>query len=154
MLTYKELERLVCGVKTVDLELLKANTKLSSDLNQNSFKVNWLWEILNEISDEEKIKFVKFCWAQERLPSTHEEFQKLQVVFMIKSYLDKNKKDQFPKADTCFFSIELPEYSSKEIMKKKILQAINLDNVSINADKVTNENQILNSGSYNNNIMR
>ena len=41
-----------------------------------------------------------------------------------------------------------------EIMKKKIIQAINLDNVSINADKVTNENQNLNSGSYNNQILR
>lgn len=153
-MTYKELERLVCGVKTVDLELLKANTKLSPDLNPNSNKVVWLWEILSELSDEEKIKFVKFCWAQERLPSTHEEFQKLQVGFMIKSYLDKTKKDQFPKADTCFFSIELPEYTSKEIMKKKIVQAINLDNVSINADKVTNENSNINTGSYNNQILR
>lgn len=140
VLTYKELERLICGVKTVDLELLRANTKLSPDLNENSDKVKWLWEILNEFSDEEKIKFVKFCWAQERLPSTHEEFQKLQVGFMIKSYMDKTKKDLFPKADTCFFSIELPEYSCKDIMKKKILQAINLDNVSINADKVVEEN--------------
>ena len=91
---------------------------------------------------------MKFCWAQERLPATHEEFQKLQVVFMIKSYLDKTKKDLFPKADTCFFSIELPEYSSKEIMKKKILQAINLDNVSINADKVSNEVSNLNNDHY------
>jgi HECT-domain (ubiquitin-transferase) len=153
-LTYKELERLVCGLKTVDLELLRANTKLSPDLSESSNKVKWLWEILNEFSDEEKVKFVKFCWAQERLPSTHEEFQKLQVVFMIKSYLDKGKIDQFPKADTCFFSIELPEYSSKDIMKKKILQAINLDNVSINADKVKMENQNINSNSYNDQLLR
>ena len=130
VLTYKELERLVCGVKTVELELLRSNTKLSPDLSPTSNKVIWLWEILDEFSDDEKIKFVKFCWAQERLPSTHEEFQKLQVVFMIKSYLDKTKVDQFPKADTCFFSIELSEYTSKDIMKKKILQAITLDNVS------------------------
>lgn len=140
------MERLVCGAKTVDIELLKVHTKHSTDLSGTTQKVLWLWEILSEISDEDKIKFVKFCYAQERLPSTHEEFLKLQIVFTIKSYMDKSKKDQFPKADTCFFSIELPEYSSKEVMKSKIVQAINIDNVSINADKVIVENNFNEAG--------
>jgi hypothetical protein len=148
-LTYQELERLVCGVKTVDIELLKSHTKLSADLNEDTNKVKWLWEILHEISDEEKIKFIKFCYAQERLPNTHEEFEKLQIKFTIKSYIDKSKIDGFPKADTCFFSLELPEYSSKEIMKAKVIQAINLDNVSINADKVNTENTNLYRASSN-----
>jgi other hect domain ubiquitin protein ligase E3 len=39
-----------------------------------------------------------------------------------------------PKADTCFFNFELPNYSSKEAMKKRILFAISFDNVSLNAE--------------------
>jgi hypothetical protein len=148
-LTYQELERLICGVKTVDIDLLKSHTKLSADLNESSNRVKWLWEILREISDDEKVKFIKFCYAQERLPNTHEEFEKLQIKFTIKSYMDKHKVDVFPKADTCFFSLELPEYSNKEIMKARIIQAINLDNVSINADKVSHESGIRND--YDNN---
>ncbi len=66
--------------------------------------------------------------------------------------MDKNRTDAFPKADTCFFSLELPEFSNKEIMKKKIIQAINLDNVSINADKVQPENQDRHDYDNNNNI--
>ena len=151
MLTYKELERLVCGVKTVDISLLKAYTKLTKDLTNDSNRVKWLWEILSEFTEEEKIKFVKFCWAQERLPSTHQEFQKLQVTFTIKSYIDKIRKDVFPRADTCFFSIELPDYSSKEVMKKLVQQAINLDNVGLNADKVSAESvQVNDYGGYRN----
>jgi hypothetical protein len=151
VLTYKELERLVSGVKTVDISLLKAYTKLTKDLTNDSNRVKWLWEILSDFTEEERIKFVKFCWAQERLPSTHQEFQKLQVTFTIKSYIDKNRKDVFPRADTCFFSIELPDYSSKEVMKKLVLQAINLDNVGLNADKVIAENvQVNDYGGYRN----
>jgi len=45
-----------------------------------------------------------------------------------------NHDQALPKADTCFFNIELPNYSTKLKMKEKILLAINLDNVSINAD--------------------
>jgi hypothetical protein len=142
------LERLICGVKKVDIELLKAHTKLSPDLLESSKKVKWLWEILYEFDEEEKIKFVKFCWAQERLPSTSEEFLKLQITFTIKSYIDKNRKDVYPRADTCFFSIELPEYSSKEVMKKMILQAITLDNVTINGDKPVVDNSRVDYGGF------
>ena len=148
LLTYKELEQLVCGAKTVDIALLKQNTCLSPDLTEKSNKVRWLWEILNEMSDEDKVKFVKFCWAQERLPATNEEFQKNQIRFTIKSHTDKNKKNIFPRADTCFFNLELPEYTSKEIMKNKIIQAINLDNVGMNADKVSRD--VLNGNNMNN----
>ena len=120
--------------------MLKSHTRYTLDLNEQSPRVKWLWEILNEISNEDKLKLIKFCWAQERLPATNEEYENMQVVFTIKPYMDKKKKDIFPKADTCFFSIELPDYSSKEIMKKLILSAINLDNVSINRDNVSPEN--------------
>lgn len=108
----------------------------------DSKRYDWLWEILSEFSEEERVKFIKFCWGQERLPATKEEYEKLQIKFTIKPHIDKKRKDIFPKADTCFFSLELPEYSSKEIMKKLILIAINYDNVSINADKVVNNENI------------
>lgn len=39
-----------------------------------------------------------------------------------------------PKADTCFFNLELPLYSSYSILKEKILMAINFDCDSMNAD--------------------
>ena len=64
---------------------------------------------------------------------------------MIKPMLSNNKnQDQaLPKADTCFFNIELPDYSTKAIMKEKILLAVNLNNVSINADENNNEDNPL-----------
>ena len=50
-----------------------------------------------------------------------------------------------PKADTCFFNIELPDYSTKAIMKEKIMLAVNFDNVSINADEQPQEdNELMN----------
>jgi hypothetical protein len=140
VLTYKELERLICGKKTVDIEMLKSHTKYTLDINEQTARVKWLWDVLNEISDDDKVKFIKFCWGQERLPATNEEYEKLQVQFTIKPYIDKKKIDIFPKADTCFFSLELPDYSSKEKMKNMILTAINFDNVALDADKVNPEN--------------
>ena len=140
LFTGKELSLLVCGKKDVDIELLKQNTKLSNDLKEDSKEVRWLWEILNEITPEEKIKFIKFCWAQERLPTSNEEYIKNQIVFTIKINKNERNKNGFPRADTCFFNLELPYYTSKDIMKKNLLIAIGLDNNSMNADKITGVN--------------
>lgn len=66
---------------------------------------------------------------------------------MIKPMINKNNPNYaLPKADTCFFNIELPDYSTKDIMKEKILLAINVDNVSINADENQNpdDNPLMN----------
>jgi other hect domain ubiquitin protein ligase E3 len=46
-----------------------------------------------------------------------------------------------PKADTCFFNLELPEYSSKEIMRDRIRFAILTDCESMNADNPVSEQQ-------------
>ena len=147
LFTGKELSMLVCGKKEVDIDLLHQNTKLSSDLREDSKEVRWLWEILHEMSPEEKIKFIKFCWAQERLPTSNEEYVKNQIVFTIKYNKNERNKNGFPKADTCFFNLELPNYTAKDIMKKNLLIAIGLDNNSMNADKITG----INSGYISNN---
>ena len=151
LLTHKEMERFVSGSldKDIDIELLKSFTKYSMELSPESSRIKWLWELLEEFTPADRRKFIKFCWAQERLPSTKDEYERLQVVFTIKPCMDKKKKDIFPKADTCFFSLELPEYSSKDIMKSKILTAINLDNVSINADKPNMDSNVNDRSNYN-----
>ena len=140
LFTGKELSMLVCGRKDVDIDLLRQNTKLSSDIKENTKEVRWLWEILHEMNPEEKIKFIKFCWAQERLPSSNEEYIKNQIEFTIKINKNEKNKNGFPRADTCFFNLELPYYTSKDIMKKNLLIAIGLDNNSMNADKITGIN--------------
>ena len=136
--TWEEMERLVCGKKTVDIELLEKNTIISPELEKKDYLVKWVWEIVKEFNEEERIQFVKFCYAQERLPYTQEEYDQKQIQFSIK-FNPQFKKNGLPRADTCFFFLILPDYISKEIMKKMISIAIKMDNVGMNGDKVNNE---------------
>ena len=39
-----------------------------------------------------------------------------------------------PQADTCFFNLILPNYTSKEALKERLLIAITFDCVGLNAD--------------------
>ena len=138
--TWEEIERLVCGKKIIDIELLEKNTVISPELEQKDYLVKWVWEILKEFNEEERLQFVKFCYAQERLPYTQEEYDQKQIQFSIK-FNQQFKKNGLPRADTCFFFLILPDYTSKEIMKKMITIAIKMDNVGMNGDKDNNENR-------------
>ena len=138
--TWEEMERLVCGKKTVDIELLERNTVIAPELEKKNYLVKWVWEIVKEFSEEERIQFVKFCYAQERLPYTQEEYDQKQIQFSIKFNANFHKNG-LPRADTCFFFLILPDYTSKEIMKKMISIAIKMDNVGMNGDKENNENR-------------
>ena len=113
----------MCGRSKVDFELLKRHTKYSGGLNDTAPRVIYLWEVLNTLKETEKLRFVKFCWGQERLPANDEEFQRTQTRFMIKpaSYSSSVPDQALPKADTCFFNLELPNYSSKEVRQAPLL---------------------------------
>jgi hypothetical protein len=63
-----------------------------------------------------------------------EEFTRSHTRLMIKSSGSSNPDSRFPKADTCFFNLELPAYSSKEVLKDRLMFAITNTN-SMNADE-------------------
>jgi len=135
-LTYQEVEALVCGKPVVDIELLKRHTRYSAGLSESSDRVKLFWEVLKEFNEIDKLRFIKFCWGQERLPATDEEYERRQVRFMIKPSVRKggNEEAALPKASTCFFNLELPNYKSKGVMKERLLLAIHTDDVSMNAE--------------------
>lgn len=141
MVTYSELETWVCGKAIIDIDLLQRHTKYGGDkkttlLNEESRRVIWFWEVLRSFSEEDKQKFIKFCWGQQRLPANDEEFERRQTRFMIKPAMKTQHGDgALPKADTCFFNLELPDYSTKEVMRQRILLAIHTDCDSMNAEE-------------------
>lgn len=122
LITAEDLELWVCGRAKVDVDLLRRHTRYSGELNENSSRVKYFWETLGELSDLEKLRFVKFCWGQERLPANDEEFERNHIRFMIKpaTFMSSQPNRALPKADTCFFNIELPNYSSKEVTSTPI----------------------------------
>lgn len=137
-----DLERRICGRNQVDLQLLRSHTIYSGGLTEDSKLVREFWEVLNGLSDNDKLRFVKFCWGQERLPSTSQGFEAANIRFMVKpSQFTSPQDGLLPRADTCFFNFELPNYSSIEIMRERILLAIHTDSDSMNAERALSDNQ-------------
>mmetsp|Transcript_12472 Transcript_12472/g.20956 ORF Transcript_12472/g.20956 Transcript_12472/m.20956 type:complete len:328 (+) Transcript_12472:25-1008(+) len=58
-----ELEEWIFGKKFIDIELLKRHTKYSNGYVEGDKEIRWFWEILHEFSQEERRKFIRFCYA-------------------------------------------------------------------------------------------
>lgn len=132
--TFKDLKLRICGSPFVDVQLLKRHTKYSG-LSSKSQVVEWFWNTLSEMSQEQLRRFIRFAWAQERLPTDDDDFKRNGTRMLIKASNSNAPPDQvFPKADTCFFNLVLPNYSSQKVLKEKLLTAMYIDADSMDAD--------------------
>jgi len=123
--SWDELEALVCGTKVIDVNRLKANTEYDDDVSPDDPHIVAFWEVLASFSEEEKSAFLRFVWARPTLPPKDVEFpQKLKIQSAVGDDASLQPDQYLPKAHTCFFSINLPRYSTKELMAEKLRYAI------------------------------
>merc|ERR1712146_559488 len=121
LLRWSDLEKMVCGVPNIDLNLLKSCTEYSG-CNITDRHVTLFWEVMEQDFSQQDLKaFVRFTWGRSRLPLTRSGFNQ---VLRIQRSNHKPPDNYLPVAHTCFFSIELPEYSSREVMRTKLQYAI------------------------------
>eukprot|EP01006_Ploeotia_vitrea_P044625 TRINITY_DN66843_c2_g7_i1.p1 TRINITY_DN66843_c2_g7~~TRINITY_DN66843_c2_g7_i1.p1 ORF type:complete len:1251 (+),score=842.18 TRINITY_DN66843_c2_g7_i1:532-3753(+) len=122
MFTWEELQREVCGEPVMDVELLKKHTKYQGCSASDQF-IQFFWAMLSqEFSHIEQQLFLKFVWGRSRLPASTSDWS---TPFTIKKLNKPNNPDNYlPIGHTCFFSMDLPAYSSLAIMKKKVLFSI------------------------------
>ncbi|KAH9257832.1 hypothetical protein BASA81_003851 [Batrachochytrium salamandrivorans] len=126
-----EFEVLVCGTRGLDVELLKSVTEFEG-LSSADEHVQWFWQVLEETTLLQRELFLIFVWARSRMPNRAEILTRFRL--QQSSGAAKDSPDLFlPTAQTCFFSLSLPKYSSKEILRTKLIMAIELTS-SMDAD--------------------
>jgi alpha-tubulin suppressor-like RCC1 family protein len=73
LLSWKELETLVCGKPIMDIELLKENS-VYRGCTENDMVIQNLWKCLEEFTAEERSMYLRFVWGRSRLPLTSKDF--------------------------------------------------------------------------------
>ena len=118
----KELQFLINGTEDkINIKDLKNNTiYINYDKNEAYIKI--FWEIVENFSQEEKKLFLKFVTNYERPPLFG--FKNLQPFFKI----DKLSlgEDVLPTSSTCSNCLHLPRYLEKEVLRRKLLQAVTM----------------------------
>ncbi|CAM9751893.1 unnamed protein product [Scytosiphon promiscuus] len=121
LFTWKEVELQVCGRPGVDMDLLEANTEYDDDISLSDAHIQSFWRVLRAFDDRDRCQFLRFVWARSRLPRKTADFhQKFKIHSPTGQGARENPDQYLPKAHTCFFSINLPRYSSDEIMAKQL----------------------------------
>ncbi len=121
LFTWEEVELQMCGRPGVDIDLLQANTEYDDDISSSDAHIQSFWRVLRAFDDRDRSQFLRFVWARSRLPYKAVDFHQKFKIHSPTGEGAREDPDQYlPKAHTCFFSINLPRYSSDEIMAKKL----------------------------------
>ncbi|KAG7283406.1 hypothetical protein CRUP_031459 [Coryphaenoides rupestris] len=68
LLTWQEVEKKVCGDPEITVEALKRLTRYE-DLEQSDVRVQYLWEALQNFTNEDRSRFLRFVTGRSRLPA-------------------------------------------------------------------------------------
>ena len=136
--TSHQLEALVTGSPEIDIGLLRDKTEYRGNVSPKDKHVQLFWEVLEAFTAEERTAFVQFVSGRSRLPSSALGFGKDMFKLSdhgaaLSSGGGVNVDNYLPVAHTCFFALELPRYSSKPVMRNKLLYAVR-NCVSIDGD--------------------
>jgi hypothetical protein len=146
LFTWKEVDILACGDPTVNVQLLKAHTVYPGWSAEHEC-VAMFWAVFDSFSDEDRSKFIRFAWGRSRLPRADNWGER-----PFKLTKKNGGDNQLPLAHTwcaprslsrrlshhpspplppsprmpalSFFQIELPCYSSEEVMRRRVLAAV------------------------------
>jgi E3 ubiquitin-protein ligase HECTD4 len=123
LLSWSDCSDRACGSPEIDLPFLKQNTQYNSGVKPNDPHVQYFWEALDELSQDDLRRFVRFAVAQERLPSTPTlPFpMKLETANPSSRNSGRDNPDKrHIRAETCMFMVKLPKYSSLEKMREML----------------------------------
>lgn len=123
-----EMELVICGNKleTWTLEYLKENiVPLHGYSHGSQTFVNFL-QVLNEFTEEQKREFLMFTIGAPRLPlgGLKNLSPRLTVVKKLPHSEKQSADSILPSVMTCQNYIKLPDYSSKEVLRRKLLTAM------------------------------
>lgn len=78
------------------------------------------WTVFTEFSEDQKKSFLIFLTGRDRLPRGCQSRLRIKIKALFKDDPDEH----YPEAETCFDVLQLPNYSSIDILREKLLHAI------------------------------
>ncbi|XP_055998190.1 E3 ubiquitin-protein ligase UBR5-like isoform X2 [Ostrea edulis] len=122
-LTAEDLRLLLNGVGDINVQTLISYTSFNDESGENNDKVQrfkrWFWSVVEKMSNQERQDLVYFWTSSPALPASEEGFQPMPSITIRPA-----DDDHLPTANTCISRLYIPLYSSKVVLRSKILLAI------------------------------
>uniref|UniRef100_A0A8C3AVV7 HECT and RLD domain containing E3 ubiquitin protein ligase 4 n=1 Tax=Cyclopterus lumpus TaxID=8103 RepID=A0A8C3AVV7_CYCLU len=113
-----ELQAMVIGNTNYDWTELEKSTEYKGEYWTDHPTIRLFWEVFHRLPLEEKKQFLLFLTGSDRIPILG--MKSLKLVIQPTS----GGEQYLPVAHTCFNLLDLPKYRSLEILREKLLQAI------------------------------
>lgn len=113
----EELEQLICGSRVLNFDELKEETEYVG-FSESSPQIRWFWQIALGMNEDEKKKLMQFVTGSDRAPIEGLRSQPFRI------QRNGPDSDRLPTSHTCFSVLMLPEYSSKDKLKRQLMTAI------------------------------
>ena len=126
ILNPSELELLISGTPSIDVDDLKNNTEYQG-YSPSAPQVRWFWEVVREdLTEEDRARLLMFVTGTSKVPL--DGFKALQGIsgpqkFQIHRAYGA-ESGRLCSAHTCFNQLDLPEYASKEELRDRLMFAI------------------------------
>ena len=125
LFTAQEVEELIIGKAEPDIALWKEKTNYRGAWGSGhtpSEKGKMFWRVIESLTNEQVSQFIMFGWGRTRLPDRNStEKWKMSLQPCSSAH---NKDSYLPIAHTCFFTLEMPQYSSDDVMRTRLLTAL------------------------------
>jgi hypothetical protein len=113
------LQSVVEGVQDIDISELRRVTRyIGFDGEASHRTVRDFWSLVKRYDHEQKKKLLEFVTASDRVPVGG--IRNLQFILQRNGVDD----DHLPSSYTCYGTMLLPEYSSKEVLREKLAMAL------------------------------
>uniref|UniRef100_A0A8B9ZTW4 HECT-type E3 ubiquitin transferase n=1 Tax=Anas zonorhyncha TaxID=75864 RepID=A0A8B9ZTW4_9AVES len=115
--TEQELELLISGLPTIDIDDLKANTEYHK-YQGNSIQIQWFWRALRSFDQADRAKFLQFVTGTSKVPlQGFAALEGMNGIQKFQIHRDDRSTDRLPSAHTC--ERKTLKKGKKEKKKKK-----------------------------------
>ncbi|KAK3087035.1 hypothetical protein FSP39_000732 [Pinctada imbricata] len=122
-LTSEDLRLLLNGVGDINVQTLISYTSFNDESGESNDKVQrfkrWFWSVVEKMSIQEKQDLVYFWTSSPALPASEEGFQPMPSITIRPA-----DDDHLPTANTCISRLYIPLYSTKVVLRSKLILAI------------------------------
>lgn len=118
-LSYKELEKIIIGSNNFNISEIRVTTSYNG-YEEDSPIIKYFWDIFESYNKKMRKKLLQFITGHDRIPVAGSKSLKL---IIMKNGCDT---DRLPSSQTCFNTLLLPEYSSKQKLEEKLKTALEM----------------------------
>ncbi|XP_039989978.1 probable E3 ubiquitin-protein ligase HERC3 isoform X2 [Xiphias gladius] len=118
----EELQGVLVGNDVYDWAKLKQNTVYNWQYYIDHPTIQMFWEVFDELTEEQKKDFLLFLTGFRRVPILG--MYQIQMKVRVKIIQSGSYDQHFPESLTCHSILELPLYSTKDIMRDRLTEAL------------------------------